>query len=213
MKQILLMLLGTSLALTQGAHALVHDYSRGKFNEQKFAQLGDEYLAKVVELNLDSNFLTHFPAILQRMPNLQELSLENNKIDSFEHMPVLTDLQHLWLDDNKIDSFKHMPVLTSLQQLQLSNNLIGSFEFMPALASLQELKLNDNKIKSFEGMPALANLEYLWLVNNQISSFEGMPALTNLRWLRVTANRISATILNAWKQQHPGVRTEVKMNY
>src|SRR3990167_8083938 len=105
MKQILLMLLlGTSLALTQGAHAKIAlDYSNRKFNERELAQQSDKYMPTLT--------------------NLKVLSLDKNQIDSFKYMPALTNLEFLVLDDNKIKSFEHMPTLTNLEFLSLKNNL------------------------------------------------------------------------------------------
>src|SRR3990167_2511457 len=168
------------------------DYSNDRFNEQELAQQSDEYLAEVVELNLDSNFLTHFPAILQRMPNLQELSLENNQIKSFEGMPFLTNLRQLSLDKNQIGSFEGMPTLTNLWELALDKNQIDSFKDMPFLTNLEYLWLDDNHIKSFEGMPTLTNLQLLSLDKNQIDSFKHMPALTNLQELWLHDNNIKS---------------------
>src|SRR3990167_4192172 len=159
------------------------DYSDGKFNEQELVQQSDEYLAEIGELNLSSNSLTHFPAVLQRMPNLQNLFLNKNQIGSFKDMPVLPSLQSLGLNENKIDSFKHMPVLTNLQILWLQKNQIGSFEDMPILTNLQQLHLS----------------------NNQIGSFKHMPVLTNLQLLGLNNNKIDSTAINTWKQKHPNI--------
>ena len=181
------------------------DYSNGKFNEQELAQQSDEYLAEIVKLNLNSNNLTDFPEILQRMPNLQNLTLNNNQIDSFKDMPLLTYLEYLWLENNQIGSFEHMPALTNLRQLALIRNQIKSFEHMPVLTNLQYLWLNGNQIKSFEGMPALTNLRFLRLDGNQIKSFEHMPVLANLQRLWLDNNRIDVAAINTWKQEHPNV--------
>ena len=159
------------------------DYSDGKFNEQELVQQSDEYLAEIGELNLSSNSLTHFPAVLQRMPNLQKLFLNDNKIGSFKDMPALSNLDYLWLQ----------------------NNQIGSFKDMPALSNLQWLSLDKNQIDSFESLPVLTNLQYLWLRDNNIKSFEGMPVLTNLQILWLDNNRIDVAAINTWKQEHPNV--------
>ena len=203
------------------------DYSNGRFNEQELVQQSDEYLAEIGELNLSSNSLTHFPAVLQRMPNLQKLFLNDNKIGSFKDMPALSNLDYLWLQNNQIGSFKDMPALSNLQWLSLDKNQIDSFESLPVLTNLQYLWLPDNQIKSFEGMPALTNLQsirldknqidsfeslpvltnlqYLWLRDNNIKSFEGMPVLTNLQILWLDNNRIDVAAINTWKQEHPNV--------
>ena len=110
---------------------------------------------------------------LREFPNLRELNLTSNKIDSLPtDISYLQNLEILIMTNNKLDSLpKSIGQLTNLRLLHLGNNDI--YHVSPALADLEyleEIELWSNNIYYLpEEMSKLKNLKVLDLRNIQLN--------------------------------------------
>ncbi|KAK8694700.1 hypothetical protein V6N13_072247 [Hibiscus sabdariffa] len=85
------------------------------------------------------------PSLLEKIENLQQLSIANIGVSSLEQFPRLRNLQKLILSDNRIAGGLEFLVeagLDSLRDLDLSNNRIQCIEDLTPLAQLKLVSLD-----------------------------------------------------------------------
>lgn len=110
-------------------------------------------MPNLVELDLSSNQINSLQG-LHRLENLEKLSLRNNGLASFDRLQLehhLIRLTWLSLADNKISSLKGMDLLTNLGFLDVSNNIISKLDdisLITALPRLSSLILQGNPIST-----------------------------------------------------------------
>ncbi|KAK0158723.1 hypothetical protein PV328_009695 [Microctonus aethiopoides] len=164
-------------------------------------------LPKLTLINItDSSIAWIHPRAFVDLPELREISFENNKIPDASivgrALTDLTALSILKLDGNKIvrlqeESFIDLP---SLNRLYLARNLIteilpGAFQMLPML---RVLDLNHNLINrihpEFFIQRTGSGLEELWIINNHLNHVNELraifEALPRLKFLDVSYNHL-----------------------
>ncbi|MFX1535390.1 MAG: leucine-rich repeat domain-containing protein [Promethearchaeota archaeon] len=148
-------------------------------------------------INLSDLDLSSAPSWILAIPQLQELDLSWNKLNSLcETFEQLQSLQILNLRRNKLRSLPEaFGNLTQLVELYLWNNQLSSLpESFGNLTNLKELDLYENQLntlpKTFEN---LTKLETLWLSENKLHSLpESFGNLVNLKELYLQENQLSS---------------------
>eukprot|EP00545_Synedropsis_sp_CCMP1620_P011458 CAMPEP_0119014786 /NCGR_PEP_ID=MMETSP1176-20130426/10385_1 /TAXON_ID=265551 /ORGANISM="Synedropsis recta cf, Strain CCMP1620" /LENGTH=636 /DNA_ID=CAMNT_0006968027 /DNA_START=144 /DNA_END=2054 /DNA_ORIENTATION=- len=159
-------------------------------------------LASLTTLALDDNDLTGNLSLLEYMPLLEKVYLEDNAFTGTITNDFLHDLENLQvldLSSNKLDGQVGLTLLNrpQLEVLDLhNNNLDGTLpEDMPYTAtSLRFLALHDN---FFEGslpstMTHLSALQHLDISNNRLTGAlpDNWDQLSSLEYLFLSANRL-----------------------
>ncbi|XP_069461339.1 nephrocan-like [Ambystoma mexicanum] len=153
-----------------------------------------EGLKKLQVLEIKNNLVTAFSAVMfSPLFNLQTLVLDGNCIETASGPLRLPRLKNLSLENNKLQSFPgnffaHLPYL---QYLSLSGNLLTKIPHeLPK--TLQSIKLERNHIKHLRlrEVKHLENVTDLLLSNNQISSLDGALLPANLTALELSRNQL-----------------------
>lgn len=147
-------------------------------------------MATLKYLFLNDNLIKTLPGSLDKLPALEDLTLENNRLQAFP-IPQLTSLPKLrWLSLRFNRNIQITPNITKtvplLEVLELSACRLRQLpEFLAGLTRLRILNLCANK---FETIPpiitSLTALEYVNLSYNKIKNLASYPysntALTTL---------------------------------
>jgi len=84
--------------------------------------LTKEDLESVKTLFLFLNELTQVPKDLEKLKQLTELHLNNNKLNNVKGLEKLGQLKYLHLENNNLTNLKGLESLTHLKELDLNNN-------------------------------------------------------------------------------------------
>ncbi|MFX1519000.1 MAG: leucine-rich repeat domain-containing protein [Promethearchaeota archaeon] len=128
---------------------------------------------------------------LENLKNLKKLCLGWNKIEEIKGLETLTELNELWLAGNPINEIQGLKHLTSLEELFIYDNQINEIKGLEHNTKLKTLVLRNNQIDEIKGLERLTNLEELDLSNNQIDEIKGLENLTNLKYLFLWKNQIN----------------------
>lgn len=119
----------------------------------------------IVEANFSHNEIEIIDEGVKLMPNIEHLTLSNNKIGALSNLTSLPHLSHLSLSANcfiEANDF-HMK-LGNIRYIDLSLNSVSSLQGFSKLYSLEGLDLTSNliselsEIKHISGLPCLENL-------------------------------------------------------
>ena len=83
---------------------------------------------------------------IENMPNIFDLTVIDNQIESLESLRTLTKLKWLKLDNNKIKDLEPLSELTELTSLYLRNNYIEDISPLCSLTKLSMVGLSGNCI-------------------------------------------------------------------
>uniref|UniRef100_A0A8D0C1W1 Uncharacterized protein n=1 Tax=Salvator merianae TaxID=96440 RepID=A0A8D0C1W1_SALMN len=153
-----------------------------------------EGLQKLRVLELQSNLIFALSfGTLSSLSSLQSLTLDRNKMESVSGPFCLPNLQYLSMENNKFQCFERsfFASFYNLLFLNLNGNLLANIPLnLPK--SLLSLKLERNKLKmlKFGNMKQLVNLSELFLSENQLSSLDGVQCLTSLTILEMPRNKL-----------------------
>jgi Leucine-rich repeat (LRR) protein len=86
------------------------------------------------------------------LPNLNVLSLANNKIEKIENLHTLSKLTELNLSYNHIEIIENLEELRTLEILSLYGNHIERIENMENLENLIIFSAGNNRIKTVKGV-------------------------------------------------------------
>eukprot|EP00833_Pecoramyces_ruminatium_P010041 jgi/Orpsp1_1/1184073/evm.model.c7180000087893.1 len=95
----------------------------------------------IEKIDLRDNYITTFPSQLLKLPNLKELDLSNNNLNSIPYGLInsLPNLKNLNLESNNIHEIPEtINTLNNIEEISLRNNKIEKFPFM--FKYLQNLK-------------------------------------------------------------------------
>jgi hypothetical protein len=99
------------------------------------------------------------------------LDLSNKQIEDIRHifgLEKIRDLHELILDDNRIREIKGLENLTKLEKLSLKKNKITEIDGLENLENLTELDLSRNKISTLKGLHNQNKLQTLNLYGNPV---------------------------------------------
>lgn len=91
---------------------------------------------------------------LEKVPNLQEIDLTNNKITEIEALEGCAYLKKIYFGMNQITKISGLDECCQLLRLDLSRNKITTIEGLSALKELTLLALHDNPISHISGLAA-----------------------------------------------------------
>ena len=153
----------------------------------------------VKSLDLSNQKLTHLPADIIKLTNLEKIDIGSNPdldlVQTFDVLKQLGGLKILWLTDGKIKAIpNNISQLKNLEVLWLDDNELTSFpEPVKQLNNLKYLRLFSNKIKntSFKN-GQLPTLIYIDLCYNEFETFPvQLSLLPSLKRIIIWYNSIS----------------------
>lgn len=104
---------------------------------------------------------------LQDLTFLERLNLNSNLyIKEIKCLEKLVDLKELYLRNNKILEIKGLKTLKNLRFLDLAENNITEIKGLDNLKSIEILDFTLNKIKELKGLESLVNLRKLYIGKN-----------------------------------------------
>lgn len=158
-------------------------------------------LTHLVELNLggwltnnyNTNKIIEISPNIERLENLEKLSLANNLIQTLPtNIHQLKNLRYLDLGNNRLDELPPaITKLTNLQQLILNGNLLRLLPLAIAdLSKLERLIVSHNHIHALpESFSLLKDLQILSLAYNRLTSVPlSIVQLSNLKTLSLEGN-------------------------
>lgn len=129
---------------------------------------------KLIKLDLSWNEIKEIDKSVKLAPNLRQLIMDGNQLDSIDNINFAPNLTHLCLSANKIslnDCLKEK--LNNIVELNLSRNKIATLRPFSRLFTLRNLDVSYNRIAEFseiQFLTDLPNLECLVLSGNPLSS-------------------------------------------
>ena len=138
------------------------------------------------------SFFSDCPSLytFQHFPNLRELRIISQDLDSLSGLEECPSLERLWVVECEIAEIQYIGELRNLKYLNLSSNAISQISGLDLLDKLEVLWLNKNQISVLEGIQCLTSLQTLWLGSNQIRTLQGVqfPAAKSLREINLADN-------------------------
>ena len=148
-------------------------------------------LSDLVELDLSHNQLTSLPPGLCGLCGLKKLQLCKNRLFALppDFLEAPPQLQELDLSENRLQSLAL--AVPTLQTVLLGNNSLGALE-LSGCDSLQELSAPYNVFSTLPaGLPMLPRLATLDLSNNRIVLIDDLADCLGLTRLEISCNEIS----------------------
>ena len=94
---------------------------------------------------------------IEHMPNMDDLSIVDNQIESLEPLRTLTKLEFLKLNNNKIKDLEPLSGLKMLYNLYLADNYIEDISPLCALTQIRTVMLSGNCITDVNQFRELEN--------------------------------------------------------
>jgi Leucine-rich repeat (LRR) protein/GTPase SAR1 family protein len=165
----------------------------GENNELARADWGIlQELPKLKGLFLDNCRLRSVPA-LENLPNLRLLRLENNEISRIRPLvKFCPDLEQLWLGSNRITDISSLEHLTSLWKLRLNSNSIEVIGSCSTLTGLTHLDLSGNKIVDISPLGESTPLVELKLDSNSVTDLSPLEKSARLKTLSMAFNELNS---------------------
>ena len=133
-------------------------------------------------------------ADLAQMPYLYQLTIQNQQIDSLEHLSTLSNLSILDLSGCRF-TVEEMSVLTNLpylKQLNLSNCGLSTIAGLSDAQSLTHLDLSNNTIRNLEALAPMTTLQSINLSHNAVTELGALSGLGSLETLNISYNAVSS---------------------
>lgn len=162
-----------------------------QFGKRVFScYLDDETGLKTLDLSLKGIDDMERVIGLEKIPDLETLHLEGNKIREIRGLDSLGNLKRLYLTNNSIQEISGLDSLQKLQILYLTYNPIKKIAGLENLVNLRELYLFQTSLTRIEGLKNLHNLEVLGLSSCEIRQIDGLSSLKRLKRLNLGWNLI-----------------------
>ena len=163
----------------------------------KFDTLGQKNLADLEgltaleELDLTATAVTDLSAIL-RFTNLRKITVEKSPqaLASLDFFAEMANLEEVNLNDDKIDKIDGLGKIPGLQKLALNHNSISDLSPLAKLPDLTELDVAENEITDLVPLEKLP-LQSLSAASNRIIDLAPIAGLSALRFLAVSSNEIA----------------------
>jgi protein phosphatase 1 regulatory subunit 7 len=119
--------------------------------------------ANLKMLEISSNKIKLIPKFdHEKLPKLQELFINKNRIENIENLSLLHNLRVLGLTCNSIQKIQNLQGLNSLEELYIAENYIEEMENFNDLPKLAILDLSFNKISKVKSKD-LEHITDLWV--------------------------------------------------
>ena len=152
---------------------------------------------------------------LKHMPNLQNLTMQNQRLDtltcllplsqlqvvdltgcrfpaeSLQVMVSLPQLQRLTLADCGLSTIASLEGCWNLTHLNLANNTIRNLDVLANMKSLVDIDLQHNAVTALGKLSGLSNLERLNVSFNSLTTLEPLTFCSRLSWLDASHNTIA----------------------
>lgn len=135
---------------------------------------------KVTEIfNLNGDYIKDF-SDLQKLPNLEKLSMQNCTDEQLQQLVQFADLQELSLYDGTLKDISPLAVITGLTKLALRGNDISDLSPIVGLVHLTELDVSDNPLNGISDLAGLTNLTKLNLEYSSVYDLTALAEMTKL---------------------------------
>ncbi|XP_069806493.1 leucine-rich repeat-containing protein 9 isoform X1 [Dendropsophus ebraccatus] len=130
---------------------------------------------------------------LSYFPNLTNLTLVGQSIESICDLESCPLLEELWITEGRLTRIEGLQDCHHLKKMFLYHNSITTIEGLENLKKLEVLWLNDNEIEVIEGLDTLQNLKELNLAGNSIHLIGScLDPNVPLERLNLSGNKISS---------------------
>lgn len=145
-------------------------------------------------LHLNRCTLTEIPSFIPKLPNLEALSMMENKIKNLANLKGCPKLLHLNLDDNQISSIPSGLGLATLSTIHLHTNKFSAFpKAILEYKNLESIDLRFNQLSSLpDALGKMPKLGRLFLDDNNLTSLPGSLGSGKLNKLFVAANKLTS---------------------
>ncbi|KAK4236281.1 hypothetical protein C8A03DRAFT_35815 [Achaetomium macrosporum] len=188
-----------------GAYSMLRTLNISSNFLEKFPALLCD-LGSLVDLDLSFNLISDLPDSIGKLRNLEKFVITNNRLtgpfpDSFRNLSSLREL------DIKYNAIANIDVIAQLPKLEIltaDHNSVS--QFVGTFERLRSLKLNSNPVTKFEITTPVPTLKLLNLSNAQLASiddsFNNMPSLERLVLDRNYFVSLPSQIGNLRKLEH-----------
>ncbi|MBQ3192044.1 MAG: chitobiase/beta-hexosaminidase C-terminal domain-containing protein [Oscillospiraceae bacterium] len=131
-------------------------------------------------------------ADLSLLSNLTKLTIQNQTIDSLNHLSNLSKLVILDLSGCKfdVDELSIVAQLPALSSLTLASCSLSTIEGLEGAANLTMLDLNNNTIRNLSVLSDMTTLAEINLEHNALTDLSALKGLENLSKLNVSYNSL-----------------------
>ena len=136
----------------------------------KPGEFEDPAFAKCVEKNLQDYYDNHLidPDDPERYNKVEMLECYGGGVKGLKGIENMPNMDDLSIVDNEIESLEPLRTLTKLEFLKLSNNKIKDLEPLSGLPVLGSLIIDDNYVEDISPLYGVSSLTMLWLSRNCI---------------------------------------------
>ena len=130
---------------------------------------------------------------LEYMTNLENLTLEEVKLDNMQFISKLRQLKSVNITYSELQNIEPLAELENIENLSLRNNKISDVSPLSQMKKIKILDLNSNDIKDITPLFTVTSLRTLTLANNQISNanLAGIEQLKNVKNLSLSNNGLT----------------------
>lgn len=130
---------------------------------------------------------------LEYMKNLENLTLEEVKLENIKFISNLRQLKSLSITYGELEDIGPLAELEHIESLSLRNNKISDLSPLSQMKKIKLLDLNSNYIKDIKPLFTTKSLRTLTVANNQISNanLAGIEQLKNVKSLSLSNNGLT----------------------
>ncbi|PKJ53600.1 leucine-rich repeat domain-containing protein [Bacillus sp. SN10] len=130
---------------------------------------------------------------LEYMKNLENLTLEEVKLENIKFISNLRQLKSLSITYGELEDIGPLAELEQMEFLTLRNNKISDVSPLSQMKKIKMLDLNSNYIKDIKPLFTVKSLRTLTVANNQISNanLAGIEQLKNVKSLSLSNNGLT----------------------
>ena len=128
---------------------------------------------------------------LEKLSNLEDLDLAQNKLVDVTQVGQLTKMKRLNLSQNAIVDISALAPLTDVYYLHLMQNQITDISVLSGMTGITEINIQDNLISDISPLANMKGLEVIRLNTNQITDLSPLAGLPNVKALEFSKNNVT----------------------
>ena len=128
---------------------------------------------------------------LERMSNIEDLDLAQNKLVDITQVGLLSKMKRLNLSQNAILDISPLTPLTDIHYLHLMQNQISDISPLAGMTGITEINIQDNLITDISVLANMKGLEVIRLNTNQITDLSPLATLPNVKALEFSKNNVT----------------------